>query len=168
MRDHHALPPLTHRSDHNPLVVRLEPVGYRPPGAPKAHAPIRRIVSPFTPYHQEALRDRLHTDTKREVAEMADIIRVLRKGKRSSKETIQAQLSDVAVAIDRVLQRALQSAMDEVGEPMPQTQPHKSGKHHLRPHQQGHINKSNAAIYKALTKKRAKLAAATRQLHSTT
>ena len=84
---------------------------------PDTHTHMRRIVAPFTPTDQERLKDRLYTDTKQDIAVIADNIRNLKKGKRSAKTDRDTQVSDIAIAIDKVLQTALASTMDEVWEP---------------------------------------------------
>ena len=78
-----------------------------------------------------------------------------------------AQLSVVARSIHDVLQVALDSAMDEVGEPLPQSQAQRSTAHQHRPQQHGHLCTTNTAVFTSLTVKKAKIAAAMRQLHAT-
>ena len=163
-----ALARLAHRSDHDPLLLHVIPVGYGAPGPLPKRVVIRRIVAPFTPSHQSRLRDRLQVDTKQSVEEMAGRIHGLEKGKTATRGGLVAQLSGVTSSIEVVLQQALISAMDEVGEPLPQSQDQQSNKHKLRPQQQGHLGTTDKAVFKRLALKKAKITAAVRQLHGTT
>ena len=131
-----------HKSDHEPLTLRVGVVGFSPtPEQPPEPRP-RRVAAPFTPEMRGALRRTLEFETQKHIGPL----RMATDPSATADLAPALSLTHAAQAVDKLLAAAQVTVLDTVGEALPDTarQPRVG----VRPHQRGHIEPRSARDFK--------------------